>query len=186
MELRARDHIPMLTGVLSTVSLALVFGAVLGAVPRTALPHAPHAIIAGIPHVNALISVAAIATIATGWRRIRRGDIATHRRRMLAAAGLFATFLVLYLYRVTLEGPTTFPGPDAIATYVYYPMLAIHIFLAIVCIPLLYYVLLLGLTIPPTELTQTNHARIGRIAASLWLISFTLGVFVYGFLYVLY
>jgi putative membrane protein len=69
---------------------------------------------------------------------------------------------------------------------VYLPLLAIHIGLAIVCVPLLYYVLLLALTRPVTELPETPHRKVGRVAASLWLISFTLGVVVYAQLYLIY
>jgi putative membrane protein len=100
--------------------------------------------------------------------------------------GLFVVFLVLYLYKVSLQGPAPFPGPDTIYRFVYLPTLAIHILLAIVCLPLLYYVVLLALTRPVSELRGTSHARIGRLAASLWLVSFVLGNVVYAFLYVVY
>lgn len=183
---RAREHVPVLTGVLSAVSLALVFGAVLQVLPTGSIPRAPAWLIDGIPHVNALISLAAIGTITAGWRYVRRGEIAKHRASMLASLVLFVAFLVLYLYKVTLLGPTPFPGPETVYRLVYLPLLAIHIGLAIVCVPLLYYVLLLALTRPVTELPETPHRKVGRVAASLWLISFTLGVVVYAQLYLIY
>lgn len=186
MELQARNHVPALTGLLTAVSLALVFGAVLGVIPASALPRAPHWFVAAIPHVNAAVSVLAIATIGSGWYSIRRGRVARHRAAMLAGLVLFATFLVLYLYRVSVEGPTAFPGPAAVRRFVYLPVLAIHMTLAVVCIPLLYYVLLLALTRPVSDLPRTNHPRVGRVAASLWLVSFTLGTVVYSMLYILY
>jgi putative membrane protein len=186
MELRARDHVPELTAVLTVVSLALVFGAALRVIPASVLPRAPESVVAAIPHVNAALSAVAFVVIASGWRAIRRGDVATHRRRMLAGVGLFAAFLVLYLYRVVLEGPTAFPGPDAVHRLVYLPMLAIHVTLAVVCIPLLYYVLLLAATRPIPDLRQSRHARVGRVAAALWLTSFALGVVTYLMLYVVY
>lgn len=186
MELRARDHVPALTGVLSAISLALVFGAVLGALPVESLPRVPAGIVDAIPHVNAAISLVAIGTITTAWRAIRRGNVDRHRALMLASLVLFVAFLTLYLYRVALVGTAPFPGPETIYQFVYLPVLAIHITLAIVCVPLLYYVLLLALTRPIEELPQTNHRRIGRVAASLWLISFALGVVVYAMLYVIY
>ena len=99
---------------------------------------------------------------------------------------LFVAFLVLYLYRVSLVGPAPFPGPDSVYQFVYLPVLAIHILLAIVCIPLLYYVLLLALTHDVAELPATNHPRVGRVAASLWQISFALGIVVYLLLYAVY
>jgi len=182
----ARDHVPALTGLLTVVSLALVFGAALGAVPSRLLPRAPESLLSAIPHVNAAVSVVALVTIAAGWRWIRRGEVQRHRRAMLAALVLFAVFLVLYLYRVALLGPTHFGGPDIVARFVYYPLLAVHILLAVVCIPLLYYVLLLAVTRSVPELAGTLHPRVGRIAATLWMVSFALGTGVYLMLYVVY
>lgn len=185
MEFRARNHVPALAGLLSGVSLALVFGAVLG-VFGGALPRAPEWVIDAIPHTNAVISLVAIATIASGWRAIRRGEVRKHRALMMISLVLFVAFLALYLYKVALVGTTGFPGPEMVYQYVYLPVLAIHILLAMICIPLLYYVLLLALTRSIEEIPQTNHPRIGRIAASLWMISFTLGIVVYLLLYIIY
>lgn len=181
-----RDHVPAATAALTVVSLALVFGAVLGAIPSAFLPRAPDAVLGAIPHVNAAISVVAIATIAQGWRWIRAYQVRRHRAAMLLAAGLFGTFLLLYLYRLTLVGTTAFPGPPSLYQWLYLPVLAIHVTLAIVCIPLVYYVLLIGLTHPVSAIPHTRHPRVGRVAASLWLVSFTLGTVVYLLLYVAY
>jgi putative membrane protein len=186
MQLQARDRVPELTGLLSVVSLALVFGAALNLIPAAALPTAPEWVFATIPHVNAVISVAAIGTIVGGVRAIRRGDVARHRRAMLATLGLFALFLVLYLYKVAVKGTTQFQGPAVVDQFVYLPLLAIHILLAIVCIPLVYYVLLVALTRPVAEIRESLHPRIGRVAAGLWLVSFVLGTVVYLLLYVLF
>ena len=176
-------NVPAVTGVLTVVSLALVFAAALRVVPAGTLPRAPDPILAAIPHVNAAISVVAFVVITASWRWIRQGKVEAHRRGMLAGVVLFATFLTLYLYRVALLGPTPFEGPAVVEQYVFYPLLGIHVLLAVVCIPLLYYVLLLGLTRPASELGATNHPRVGRVAATLWLTSFALGVVVYLLLY---
>lgn len=185
MQLQVREHVPALTGILTIVSLALVFGAVGGVVPDGVLPRI-EGLVDAIPHINAVVSLAAIGTISYGVVSIRRGEIRKHRVAMLASTGLFALFLLLYLYRVSLEGPTAYPGPDLLYQYFYLPMLAIHILLAVVCIPFVYYALLLASTHPVSQLPNTNHPRAGRIAAALWLISFALGVLVYLQLYVLF
>ncbi|MFB6281883.1 MAG: DUF420 domain-containing protein [Haloferacaceae archaeon] len=181
-----RGRVPAVAAALSACSLALVFGTALGAVPRAWLPRAPAAVLAAIPHVNAAISVLAIATIVAGVRAIRRGAVARHRALMLASTGLFAAFLVLYLYKVALQGPTDFPGPGAVYRVVYLPLLGIHVALAVVCVPLVNYVLLLAVAHPAAELPDTRHPRVGRAAASLWVISFGLGIAVYLLLYVVY
>lgn len=185
MERQVRHNLPALTGLLTVVSLALVFGAVLGAVPDGVLPEIEW-LLESVPHVNAALSLAAISTILYGVFSIRRGYIQRHRRAMVVSTLLFALFLVLYLYRVSIEGPTAFGGPDAIRQFVYLPILAVHILLAVVCIPFVYHALLLALAHPLTELRETRHPQVGRIAALLWLVSFTLGFVVYLLLYVVY
>lgn len=182
---QVRERVPELTGVLTVVSLALVFGAVGGYLPGSTLPRID-GLVTAIPHLNALISACAIVTIVAGVRAIRRGNVARHRAAMLTATGLFALFLVLYLYRVSLEGPTTFTGPTWLRQFFYLPMLAVHILLAMVCVPLVYYTLLLAVTHSVAELPGTNHPRVGRVAALFWLVSFTLGIAVYLLLHVLF
>jgi len=181
-----REQVPALTGVLTVVSLGLVFGAVGGAIPTTVLPRAPESVLAAIPHVNALLSAVAIVTIVAGIRAIRAGHVARHRQLMGTTFVLFVAFLVLYLYRITLEGTTDFAGPATVETLVYLPILAIHILLAIAAIPAVYYTLLLAATHPVSELGRTNHPRAGKVAATLWLVSFSLGIVVYTMLYLIW
>ena len=181
----AREHVPALTALLTVVSLALVFGAALQLLPVEALPR-PESLLAAIPHVNAAVSLAAIGTIVAGVRAIRRGAVARHRRLMLATFGLFALFLTLYLYRVAVLGPTEFPGPETVRTYVYLPVLFVHVALAVVCVPFVFYALLTAGTRPVAEIYETRHRAAGRVAAALWLVSFTMGVVIYAMLYHVY
>jgi len=182
---QARERVPALTGLLSAISLALVFGAVGGFLPASSLPRVD-GLLTAIPHLNALISACAIVSILYGVRAIRRGNVGTHRAAMLTATALFALFLSLYLYRVSIEGPTTFAGPAPIKQFLYLPLLAVHILLAIACVPVVYYALLLAVTHSVEELPSTNHPRAGRLAAALWLVSFSLGIVVYLLLHVLF
>lgn len=184
--MNVREHVPAVSGICSVLALALVFAAALQAIPQGLLPRAPDAVLEAIPHVNAVVSATAVGTIVVGVRAIRRGDVARHRAAMLSTTGLFALFLVAYLYRVALLGPSDFSGPPLVENVVYPGILAIHILLAIVCVPLVIYVLLLALTHSVPELRETRHPTVGRVAAALWLISFTLGVVVYLMLYVLF
>ena len=186
MNVRAGDRVPELAALLSVVSLAAVFGAVGGVIPASVLPRAPESVIDAIPHVNAVLSTAALVTTPLAVRAVRRGRIRRHRALMLTTLGLFAAFLVLYLYRITVRGTTAFGGPDAVYRVVYLPTLGIHILLAIVCVPLLYYVALLAATRPVSELRGSLHPRVGRVAAALWFVSFLLGDVVYLLLYVVY
>jgi Predicted membrane protein len=171
---------------MSLLAIGTVFAAVLGVIPRTMLPTAPGVVLAVIPHVNAVLSTTAIVTIVLGVRAIRRGAVRRHRRLMLITVVLFVAFLVLYLYKVILAGPVSFGGPPGVYERVYLPVLAVHIILAVVCIPFVVHALLLGLTHEVRELYQTRHQLVGRIGATLWLISFALGNVVYLLAYILY
>jgi len=179
----ARENVPFVTALLSAAALALVFGAVGGAIPSGVLPRASDAILTALPHLNAAISAVAIVTILLGWRAISRGNVGRHRAFMLSSFGLFVAFLASYLYRLILVGTVEFPGPEAVYTYVYLPFLSVHILLAIVCLPFVFYALLLAATRPYEELYHTRHAQVGSVAAALWLVSFTMGIGVYLMLY---
>jgi putative membrane protein len=185
MQQQVKNNVPVVTGLLSVISLALVFGAALRIIPASVLPHVDP-LIEIIPHLNAVISLVAIGTISSGWYFIKKGAIRKHRAAMVTSFVLFAVFLTMYLYRVILVGPSHFHGPAWVEMYFYLPLLAIHILLAIICVPLLYYVLLLAATRPVSEIYNTNHQRVARIAAPLWLISFSLGIVVYVLLYIVY
>jgi putative membrane protein len=58
-------------------------------------------------------------------------------------------------------------------------MLAIHIILSVVSVPVVLYAIVLGLTHSPAELKETHHARVGRIAVSAWSLSLFLGIVTY-------
>lgn len=178
-----RRRVLALAAVLSVASLALVFAAALGALPAAALPAAPEGVLAAVPHVNAALSTAALLTVVGGVRAVRAGCVRRHRALMLATFALFVAFLALYLYKVALAGPAPFPGPPALYRWLYLPVLAVHVLLAVVCVPLVYYVLLLAAAYDPDELASTPHPRVGRVAAALWFVSFALGDAVYAMLY---
>ena len=181
----ARDNVGSLTAVLSVVSLTLVFGAALQQLPTAALPRI-EPLLDVIPHLNAVLSSAAIVTILAGVRAIRRGNVRRHRALMIGSFLLFSGFLALYLYRVALLGPSEFPGPAVVRMYVYLPFLFVHIALAVLCIPFVFYALLSAGTRPVSEVYGTRHARVGRLAAALWLISFSMGLIIYALLYHVY
>jgi len=185
MAVELRTHVPLLTAVLSVLALGLVFSGVGGIVPDRLLPR-NESLLVVIPQLNVVISATAIVTIAAGWRAIRRNEVTTHRNYMIASTVLFAAFLGFYLYRITLAGTTDFGGPVAIEQFVYLPILAVHILLAIICVPLVIYTLLLAVSRPIEEIYTSRHRSVGQIAAVLWLISFSLGVVVYAMLYVVY
>ena len=123
-----------------------------------ALP-GPEGLLAAIPHVNAVVSLAAIGTITVGVRAIGRGDVRRHRALMTTSFGLFAPFLAPYLYRVTVLSPAEFTGPAVVQTYVYLPFLFVHVALAVVCVPFVFYALSVASTRLVAEIYGTRHRR---------------------------
>ncbi|MFB6090831.1 MAG: DUF420 domain-containing protein [Halobellus sp.] len=165
--------------VLSLAGYAAVIGTFLGVVPESVFPQLSLWAVNRLSDAIALVNAANVLVIAAGWRWIRRGEVKKHATAMATSFLLILVFLVLYLTKVGGGGTKEFVGP----TVVYYPylaMLAIHIVLSIVAVPVVVYALVLGATHTPEELrTQTPHRRVGRIAAGAWLLSLSLGVVTY-------
>ncbi len=173
---RLRERPVGVTILLSIVGYVLVLGTFLLDVPI--YPELTHGQINLLTHAIAVINTTATILLASGWYWIRAGEVRKHQLSMVGAFVLILLFLVVYLFKVGGGGEKHFVGPDV----VYYPyliMLAIHIILSVVSVPVVLYALILGLTHTPAELRTTPHARIGRIAAGAWILSLTLGVVTY-------
>jgi putative membrane protein len=169
-----------------TAAIYAVLGYVLSATTPARLPPPVASVLASFPLLIAGINALALACLIAGWRAIRARRVLEHRRFMLAAAGLISLFLVLYVARVALGGTKAFPGLQAVRTYVYLPVLAVHIVLSIVSVPLVIYNLLTGLTLGIPEVRTTRHPAVGRYAVALWSTSLALGILVYLLLNVLF
>jgi len=183
---QARHSVPHLAGALTAVSFAIVLVVIGGAVPSTLFPRAPPTVMAVIPHALAAVSAAAVGTILAGLRAIRAGDVGRHRTLMVVSFLLFGLFLTVDFYRLAVVGPTAFAGPAVVETYLYLPLLVGHAVVALLTFPAVYYALLVGLTNPPGTLPATHHARAGRLAAALWLLTFGSGLVIYAMLNLLW
>ena len=173
-----KGSVRSLTIVLTVVGYVLVLGTL-----YLGLPIYPDI---GLDTVNTLSdAIAVINTVATtclvlGWIEIRRGNVDRHRALMGGAFALILVFLVLYLLKTGGGGTKEIALEPGALFYSYLAMLAIHILLSIVSVPVVLYAILLGVTHTPRELRQeTPHRRVGRIAASAWILSLSLGVVTY-------
>lgn len=173
---RIKENPVAATAILSAVGYALVLGTF-----AQVIPIYPEI---GIETVNLLSdAIAVVNTVATislvlGWRAIRRGNVERHRVAMVFSFTLILCFLVLYLLKVG-GGGEKYIEATGVVYYAYLLMLAIHIILSVVSVPVVLFALVLGLTHTPAELRQTAHARVGRIAAGAWIVSLVLGVVTY-------
>jgi len=175
----AKRHPLAITAVLSVVGYAAVVGTFLGLVPGSVFPELSLRAVNRLSDAIALVNAINVVVIAAGWRWIRRDEVKKHATAMVTSFVLILVFLVMYLTKIGGGGTKEFVGP-AFAYYPYLAMLAIHIILSIISVPVVLYALVLGLTHSPTELrTETPHRRVGRIAAGAWLLSLALGVVTY-------
>src|SRR6056297_3208714 len=176
---RLREQPMGVTVLLTIVGYALVLGTFLLDVPI--YPDLTNAQVNLLSHVIAVINTTATVVLTLGWYWIRAGEVEKHRLAMVSGFVLILGFLVVYLLKVGGGGTKEFVGPQNVY-YAYLVMLAIHIILSIVSVPVVLYALVLGLSHTPAELRQTSHARVGRIAAGAWILSLVLGVVTYAML----
>lgn len=187
-----KDHVLGLTILLTIVGYGLVAATFEGAVPI--YPDISESGVTSLAHAIAIVNTAATITLALGWYYIRNGEIKKHGMLMATSFALIIVFLLLYLPKVggggekqfVLEASAAFAPTWSWIRPAYLAMLAIHIVLSVVAMPVVLYAFLLGITHSPTELANTPHKKIGRIAAGSWILSLVLGVFTYIMLEHLY
>lgn len=174
-----KRHPGAVTGLLSAIGYGIVLGTFFGLVPGGVYPELSLTTVNRLSDAIAVINTTATASLALGWYWIRRGEVRKHRSAMVFAFGLILLFLVLYLLKVGGGGTKEFVGPT-LPYYAYLAMLAIHIVLSVVAVPVVLYQIVTGLSHSPRELRgRTAHRRIGRIAATAWIVSLSLGVVTY-------
>lgn len=147
-----------------------------------------------LSHMIATVNTLATMCLVIGWYWIKHRNIRRHRQAMLTAFALILLFLLLYLPKVGGGGEKHFILASQHAWVpvfewiypAYLVMLAVHIVLSVAAVPLVVYVVILGLTFSNRELPATPHPRAGRIAASVWIVSLVLGVITYIMLNHLY
>lgn len=171
-----RENTLGVTIILTIVGYALVIGTFLVDLPI--YPDLTDPQVDLLTHLIAAVNAATTILLVFGWYWIKNDEVDKHRFAMVGSFALILLFLVLYLTRVGGGDTKYFEGPELVG-YVYLIMLAIHILLSIVAVPVVLYALILGLTRTPAELRQTPHAKIGRIAAGTWILSLVLGVVTY-------
>ncbi len=127
--------------------------------------------------LNACLNFFSAVCLVMGYRAIRRGDQATHRRAMITAFLVSILFLISYLTRFYLTGVHRYPG-DGIMKTIYLTILTTHTILATLTPFLAIRTLYLGLKGRIEE-----HRRIAKFTFPIWLYVSVTGVVVYFLLY---
>ncbi|WP_458206226.1 DUF420 domain-containing protein [Haladaptatus sp. NG-SE-30] len=174
---RARESPVKTTAVLSVLGYVLVLGTFAGVLPI--YPRISIETVNLLSDAIAVVNSVATISLVLGWYWIRKGEVKKHRAAMLTAFSLILVFLALYLTKVGGAGGEKHILVEGFPYYAYLIMLAIHIILSVVAVPVVLFALVLGLTHTPAELRNTKHANVGRIAAGSWIVSLVLGVVTY-------
>ncbi len=112
-----------------------------------------------------------------GWYFIRHGAWRRHMACMITAVISSAFFLVCYItYHVHIGEKSS--GYTGWIAAIYFPILASHVLLAFVTLPLVILTL-----IPVFRRRWNRHKRIARWTIPIWLYVSVTGVFVYLMLY---
>ena len=129
------------------------------------------------PAINAALNLTCFIFLVLGRVAIARGDIATHRKRMLSAFTASAVFLASYLIRFATTGAHTYPG-DGWDRTVYLVTLFSHMALAVALVPLV-----VGALRRALRGDYAAHKRIVKFTWPIWMYVSVTGVLVYLMLY---
>jgi putative membrane protein len=133
--------------------------------------------ISELPAVNASLNLVSTVFISMGWYFIRHGAWRRHMMCMITAVISSACFLVGYItYHVHIGEKSS--GYAGWIAAIYFPILASHVLLAFVTLPLVVLTL-----IPVFGRRWNRHKRIARWTIPIWLYVSVTGVFVYLMLY---
>lgn len=134
-----------------------------------------------LPLANACLNGTSFVLLVLGLVAIKRNRRAGHERFMLGALAASALFLASYLYYhfvvIPEVGVTKFNGTGVVRT-AYYVMLASHVILAIVNLPLVIATVVLA-----KKERWDAHKRLAKITLPMWLYVSVTGVLVYLVLY---
>lgn len=126
-----------------------------------------------LPFVNAVLNGLSTIALVTGYYEIRHRHILQHRASMFFAFFFSSIFLVSYLVNFTLHGETRFNRLNHWWPF-YWKLLASHIVLSTIALPLILITFFLSLTgrFPA-------HRKLARWTFPIWLYVSVTGVIVY-------
>ena len=129
-----------------------------------------------LPALNALLNGSCAIALCVGFYFIKQGNREAHRNSMLLAFVFSSIFLVSYIVNHALHGDTIFPGHGSVRT-LYLSILASHIILSIVALPMVLTTFFFSLTG-----RFAIHRKIARWTFPIWLYVSITGVVVFLFL----
>lgn len=127
-----------------------------------------------LPFLNAVLNALSTVALLFGYSFIRNRKLTPHRNTMFAAFFFSSIFLVSYLTNFTLHGETRFNRLSPWWPF-YWKLLASHILLSVVALPMILITFFLSLTgrFPA-------HRKLARYTFPIWLYVSVTGVIVYA------
>jgi putative membrane protein len=129
-----------------------------------------------LPALNAILNGLAAIALLIGYTFIRARQVPRHRAAMITAFIFSTLFLVSYIAHHALHGDVRYPLHAAFRTF-YLCLLASHIVLAVVALPLVLITFFFALS---GRFPQ--HRKIARWTFPLWLYVSVTGVITYAML----
>jgi len=129
-----------------------------------------------LPALNAFLNGLCAIALCVGLYFIKHRNKEAHRTSMLLAFAFSSLFLISYIVNHALHGDTIFPGHGPVRT-LYLSILASHIILSIVALPMVLTTFFFSLTG-----RFAMHRRIARVTFPIWLYVSITGVAVFVFL----
>jgi uncharacterized membrane protein YozB (DUF420 family) len=128
-----------------------------------------------VPTANAVLNFASALFLWVGLFFIKQGRKKEHQRCMLTALGLSILFLILYVLRYAMTGPTPYSGPFR---PLYFSILWTHTPLAAIT------PILALLTIRRALRGDfIQHKKIARMTFPIWMYVSITGLMIYGMLH---
>ena len=126
-----------------------------------------------LPALNALLNALSATALLIGYTFIRARRIRPHRAAMITAFAFSTLFLLSYIAHHALHGDVRYPVHAALRS-IYLPLLASHIILAVVALPLVLVTFFFSLSgrIP-------QHRKVAGWTFPLWLYVSVTGVVTY-------
>jgi putative membrane protein len=129
-----------------------------------------------LPALNALLNGLSAVALSTGFYFIKQRNPQAHRNSMMVAFCFSTLFLVSYIVNHALHGDTRFPGHGTVRA-IYLSLLASHIIVSIVALPLVLVTFFLSLT-----RRFPVHRKVARFTFPIWLYVSVTGVVVFAML----
>lgn len=136
-----------------------------------------------LPLINACLNGLATVLLVAGFVFIKQGNQAAHKKCMLAAFVASCVFLVGYVFHkvYVVKGVNTpFAGPEVLKPW-YLLMLATHVILAMLIVPLALTTIALSL-----KGKFETHKKVARWTWPIWMYVSVTGVLIYLLLYQIY